>query len=73
MYLEDSPSLSYQRPVCKDIAGSPNQISEHEGSFWISIRPTALACGRISLIIEEDIQSINAVQAWRKRGVPGKF
>ena len=37
-----SLSSSYQRSVCKDIAGSPNLISKHEGSFWISIRAIAL-------------------------------
>ena len=56
-------SSNYQTSVCKDTAGSPNQISEHEGSFSISIRPIALVFGRTSWIIEEAIQSIIASQA----------
>ena len=71
--IEDSLSSSYQRSVRKDIAGSPNQISEHEGSFWIFIRHIALVFSRTSWIIEEDIQSIIAAQTWRKSGVPVKF
>ena len=71
--IEDSLSSSYQRSVRKDIASSPNQISEHEGSFWIFIRHIALVFSRTSWIIEEDIQSIIAAQTWRKSGVPVKF
>ena len=37
--FEDSLSSSYQRSVRKDIAGSPNQISEHRVVFEFSLGP----------------------------------